>query len=79
MWKTIYKDVTDDWTVSVTHLVYGEGIKSEYTVFIKYRNNNWLWEDVKYNRHQLKQEICRLKKIILLDNRLKPSRIVKSR
>lgn len=79
MWYTIYKDVNNGWTISVTHIVYGQGIKSDYSVFLKYKNNDWLWEDIKYNRHQLRQEICKMKKRILLNKRLKPCRIGKSR
>lgn len=79
MWKTVYKKVDKDWHISVTHFIYGQDLKNDYSVFIRYKNNDWLWNDVKYSRNQLSSEIIKMKKGILLNKRLKPCRISKSR
>ena len=79
MWNTIYKKVDERWLVVVTHMVYGEGVKNDYSVFVKHKTNNWLWENIRYNRNTIPVEILKMKKKIILDNRVKPSRIMKSR
>ena len=79
MFYKILNHKDGNWEISVTHFVFSSELDNTYSVFIKHKSNNWVWQDIQYKRNTLKSEILKLKRKILIQNRLKPSRIFKGR